>query len=282
MKNLSTQMKIFSLAKYEGSRAVKKIISSLKGKKLSTQGLIKQFSGLDGKRLVLKNGFGFSETGLSWFYTAFDREEQDPLTNRALHWILRNIPKEEKILLTGCGCGIMAFHLAENGFENLEGRDLLSDCVKVANEIKEKYDYKNITFLIDDGFQPVFQPDQKYSVITAMHWVFSAWMGNYGNAPTADPYDKITRKRLLCEFLDLYVPQLLPGGVLIIELTDAVADYRDPLDHPAQNESTAIYPVRHTPEMVQECAKERGMTVIDKWLCISYGHQPRTAYYLKK
>ena len=115
-----------------------------------------------------------------------------------------------------------------------------------------------------------------------MHWVFSAWMGNYGNDRKENLTSYKVRKKLLDNFFDKYLPVLSPGGFMIIELTDAVADYRDPFDHPLGLESTHIYPVRHTPEMVKESASERGMVIVDKWCCVRYGHQPRTAYYLKR
>lgn len=281
MNEFSVKPKHRYLLIHELKRIARPILNRFRGR-IGREPLLNwRFSPTQGKWLVLKNRLAYTETGLSWFYTAFERD-YDPLTSRAMSWISKNVPKDQKILMTGCGTGLMAFHLADDGFSRIQGRDLLEPCISIANQIKERWNYTNTEFIKDDGFSPRFAPDEKFVLITAMHWVFSAWMGNYGNIKKPDLNTETTRKRLLDEFLGLYSPVLAPGGHLIIELIDAVADYRDPFDHPLGNKSTEIYPVRHTPSMVEECAKSHGMIVVEKWLGVSYGHQPRTAYYLKK
>lgn len=233
------------------------------------------------KDLLLREKLAISDGAPSWFYTAFERGDQDPLTNYTLELVETRIPKHARILVTGCGTGIMVFHLADCGFREVVGFDLLPAAIAVANRLKDEWRYDNTSFRVDDGFRPTL--DGTYDVITAMHWVFSAWAGNYGNdaLPLEQAKDPAVRERLLGDLLAAYAPHLAPDGMLIIELTDAVTDYRLPADHRLGEASARFYPVRHTPEQVERVARAHGLAVVDAKLCVSYGHHPRTSYFLK-
>lgn len=234
------------------------------------------------RRMIREEGFALMNGEVSWFYTAYDRGTADPLTNYSLDLLVRTVPKNARILVTGCGTGITAAYLADHGFRQVEGSDLLPECIAVANRVAQMGRYDNLRFFVGDGFDPSL--DGVYDVITALHWVFSAWMGNYGNTPADAERARAPefRERLLVELLSRYVPHLAPGGQLLIELTDAVTDYRLPSDHRMGEYSRQIYPVRHTPEQVERCAGAVGLAVVDKQLCVSYGHHPRTLYVLRK
>ena len=234
------------------------------------------------KNLIKQKGFAVSDGQASWFYTAYERGDHDPLTNFALDFILNNISKNSNVLVTGCGTGIMAFYLADNGFSSIKGFDYLHECVEVANEVSKLGGY-NVKFNQEDGFNPSLG-NEKYDLITAMHWVFSAWMGNYGNKklPQEKTLSSEFRKELLTDFLAKYSKHLNSEGVLILELTDAVVDYRIPTDHYLGEYSKEIYTIRHTPEQVAKCANLVGLKIIHKNLSVSYGHHPRTQYVLQK
>lgn len=234
------------------------------------------------KRLIKKKGFAVAEGKPSWFYTAYDRGSADPLTNFALKYIIDNMSKDREVLVTGCGTGITAFYLADHGFQDITGVDLLPECIEVANGVKDMGAYGSVHFFVGNGFAPTLP--KAYDVITALHWVFSAWMGNYGNNPVdqeaaASPAH---REKLLREFLSAYIPYMKPGSELLVELTDAVTDYRIASDHPLGELSRSIYPVRHSAEQVAKIAGELGLIVVDKHLCVSYGHHPRTLYILRR
>jgi SAM-dependent methyltransferase len=233
------------------------------------------------KKLIRGRGFAVMNGQASWFYTAYQRGDADPLTNLALDFIGENVRKDARILVTGCGTGITLFHLADQGFIDLEGFDFLPECVLVTNEVASLGGY-DVEVWQMDGFNPTLTGT--YDVITAMHWVFSAWMGNYGNNAVALEAARLpeVRERALNDFLSKYAPHLDPGGFLILELTDAVTDYRLPADHPLGLESVDIYPIRHTPEQVACSAESNGMKIVSKNLCVSYGHHPRTSYILEK
>jgi SAM-dependent methyltransferase len=238
-----------------------------------------EYSVKDVKKFMRNVGFAVAGKSPSWFYYAFNRNNDDKLTNYELEWIERNIPRDSEVLNTGCGTGIIALHLASLGYRKVVGTDLLPEAIKVAQWIKSNYSFDNVEFLVDDRLAP--KVTGRYELITAMHWVFSAWMGNYGNTVDIGEAGASERTQLLKSFLGNYTPHLKPGGILILELTDAVADYRLIADHPAGNASLGVYPIRHTPEQVASCAAANNLVIIEKQLCLTYGHQPRTAYFLK-
>jgi len=196
--------------------------------------------------------------------------------------VIQTVPHKDAVLITGCGTGITAFHLEDAGFRDVTGLDLLPDCIAIANEVKRVGKYTGSAFVVGNALQPELR--SSYDVITAMHWVFSAWMGNYGNdrAQADQARQPEHRERLLSDLLAQYVPHLRPNGTFLIELTDAVTDYRLEQDHPLGAASKAIYLVRHTPEQVETCARQQGLAIVDQKLCVSYGHQPRTLYIMKK
>jgi SAM-dependent methyltransferase len=273
----------FVCLKYEFRKVLASAAKSIlfRKKKTTSSFTVKsRYTVSEAKKIIRNEGLALNGYQPSWFYTSFERLNTDPLTNCCLQFIEDNVPKESSILITGCGTGIMVFHLADAGFKSIEGRDLLQKCIRVASRLKEQFNYSNTSFLIDDGLQPKL--DNKYDLITALHWVFSAWMGNYGNTAQEDPRNPIVRERLLVELLRAYSINLNKDGIIIIELIDAVTDYREPFDHPLGLKSLDIYPVRHTPEQVSKCANLVGLKVIDKKLVVSYGHHPRTGYFLKK
>lgn len=270
-------------AKYELRKAVGTMARRLlgRGKKPPAFQVRHRYSVRHAKQIVLQERLALTEgTKPSWFYTAFERDDADPLTNFALRFIEHKVPKTAAVLVTGCGTGITAFHLADAGFQNIEGRDLLEKCIRVADRLKAEAGYNEVTFKVDDGFRPKLE--RSYDLITALHWVFSAWAGNYGNRPAESATDPAVREALLTDFLAQYAPHLNPDGLLMIELTDAVADYRETYDHPHGLDSQRIYPVRHTPEQVRACAAKTGLEIVDKRLSVSYGHHPRTLYVLRK
>jgi SAM-dependent methyltransferase len=224
--------------------------------------------------LLVVNGQG------SWFYTAYQRGDADPLTTYALDFVCANFRKNAWILVTGCGTGITLFHLADQGFVDLEDFDYLPECILVVNDVASLGGYY-VKVRQMDGFDP--RLTGSYDVITAMHGVFAAWMGNYGNTAVAreEARSPEVREKVLSHFVLKYAPHLNPGGILILEL-DAVTDYRLPEDHPLGLESVDIYPVRHSPEQVDRCAEANSLRVVAKNLCVSYGHRPRTNYILEK
>jgi SAM-dependent methyltransferase len=268
--------------KHDLKHALVGLLKRVAGKQGQAQHVKTRISSRRAKDLLLRERLAISGNAPSWFYTAFERGDQDPLTNYTLDFIAHNIPRDGRVLVTGCGTGIMAFHLADAGFQDIVAFDLLPEAIAVANRLKDEWQYTQTAFSIGNGFRPTLEGT--FDVITAMHWVFSAWAGNYGNdaLPVEQAKQPAVREQLLGDLLAVYTPHVRPGGYFIVELTDAVTDYRLPSDHRLGEVSTSFYPVRHTPEQVERAARAHGLEVADRKLCVSYGHHPRTSYFLKK
>jgi len=134
------------------------------------------------------------------------------------------------VLVSGCGTGIELFHFLDSGFSRVEGFDYLKPCVDVANDVAKVGGY-NTRIWLDDGFKP--QHVGIYDAILAHRWLFAARGGNYGNEPIphAEAKTPAVREKLLTDFLSQYAPHLNPGGIIIFEVCDAVADYRISQDY---------------------------------------------------
>jgi SAM-dependent methyltransferase len=222
------------------------------------------------RRILQRHGLGFGPDGKpSWWYASLDlrRNDQDDLTKSILRHILDRVPKDARMLATGCGTGWMIFWLAQKGFRRIEGFDVLPNVVEAAREIAAlgKFDVK---LWQADGFAPALT--ESYDLILALYWVYSAWAGNYENRSRAGE----DREKLLTDLLAPYAPRLNSGGLMILELIDASADLLNP--------PSPLYPIRHSPEQVERCAAAHGLTVEQRLFNDTHGHLPRMAYFLRK
>ncbi len=220
--------------------------------------------------ILTRNGLGFDRDGNpSWWYASLDcrRNEADELTKAALKYVVDHVPRNTRILGTGCGTGWMLFWFAQKGFDNIEGFDYLPNVVQSAREIAAVANIQ-VKLWQDDGFHPKLEG--KYGLILVLHWLYSAWMGNYGNAPQGTD----DREALLSAFLAQYAEHVERKGLIMLELVDAISDFREP--------PIATYPIRHTEEQVARCAGELGLVVERKVFNSNYGHLPRMLYLLRK
>jgi SAM-dependent methyltransferase len=268
---------------YEFVLFIKKVVKKFINHKKAHFKIKRRYSKTYAKFVTLKSGVAhwpeFFGNGVTWFYTAYDREDKDPLTN----YLLKTIDKEYKhggdVLVTGCGTGIMAFHIGDNTKIKVEAFDLLPKVINCANILKNKYFYNNVTFKTNDGFNP--KELNTYDAITLVHWVFSAWSGNYGNVVSNDAFTKSVREEKLFSLLNVYTKHLNEGGKIFIEVTDAITDYRNAEDHHLGEISKTFYPIRHSKENMQYVCDKVGLKIVDMQLCVSYGHHPRTLYVLE-
>jgi len=218
------------------------------------------------KKILRTNGLGFDDKGIPrWWYTAFDgRNTNDQLTQAELNYIINNIPKEADILVTGCGVGLTTIWLAQKGYTKIEGFDYLDNVVLSAKQIARLANVK-IKYWQADGFKPGLT--KNYDCITALHWVYSAWMGNYGNTPVVDG----DREKILTQFLQQYSPHLNSGGVMLIELINAHLDY----SYPPYND----YPIRQNFEQVRKAAELNNLFI--KQIVTSLnGYRPSVILYV--
>jgi SAM-dependent methyltransferase len=256
--------------------------------------LTQRFSVQQGRRIVRECGLGTLASGRkpTWFYyEAFERDTSDLLTNFSIKIAEKELDRyrdcRPAILVTGCGIGITSFHFEDKGFE-VEGWDLLPECIDIANRLKSSFEYKSV-YRVVDCLNP--QPDllrannERFNVVTVMHWFYSALDGNYGNSLVADPLNPAVRILILKAFLTNFVQLLAPDGILILEVVDACADYRLRQEHPemADDPEVDIYPVRYRLEDVENVASQLGLKVeLAKLAITTCGHQPRCSYTLRK
>jgi SAM-dependent methyltransferase len=228
---------------------------------------------LPGRRvraILKKHELGFYPDGnATWWYASFDQRgnEEDELTKAALRFVNTSFPKDARILITGCGTGWMLVWFGQHGFRNLDGFDYLDNVVAAAKDIAALANVK-AKLWHDDGFAPTLVGD--YDLILVLHWLFSAWMGNYGNEPRA----KEDRESLLEGFLVQYMAHLKPGGLVMVKLIDSISDHLEP--------PTDISPIRHSFDQVERVAQKVGLRVENRMFNQRYGHLPRMLYFLRK
>jgi len=233
------------------------------------------------RKFMKQRGLAFWNGDFSWWYTwALERGDTDPITNYAVGYLRENVPKDAPVLVTGCGTGIELFHFLESGFTRVEGFDCLQPCVDVANDVAKAGGY-NTRVWLDDGFKPQGVTGT-YDAILAHRWLFTAWGGNYGNAPIplAEAKTPAVREKVLTDFLSQYAPHLNAGGIIIFEVCDAVADYRISPDY-GRPDADKIFAVRQTPEQVKKCAALTGFDVVDYKMTLN-NPNPTTCYILRK
>lgn len=223
------------------------------------------------RKILKKHDIYFDKDGVPrWWFASFmeKRNSVDPLTGNFFKYMINNVSKDSNILITGCGTGWMLIWLAQRGFKKLHGFDYLQQVVDAANSLADLAKIK-ANIWQDDGFNPSTKLE-KYDVIVALHWVYSAWGGNYGNkAVTSND-----SKDLLTRFISNYIPHLSDNGYLCIELIDSMADFTVPTYN--------VYPVRLSIEHVTECAEGLGLSIEKKMFCGKQGRLPRMIYIMKK
>ena len=216
-----------------------------------------------------RHGIGFAADGTTtWWLASLDlrRNEEDDLTKTALRYVETKVDRNAAILGTGCGTGWMLYWFVQRGFRDVEGFDYLSNVVAAAREIAAAANIQTKIWQAD-GFAP--RLERNYDVVLVLHWLYSAWMGNYGN--TLQEGD---RESLLSAFLQQYVGNMNPGALMLLELIDAISDFMVP--------ESKVYPVRHSAEQVARCAASAGLKVEAKFFNCKYGHLPRMLYALRK
>ena len=86
--------------KHDTRRSAILFLKGLAGKKKRSVFDLKQrYSSRYAKNVILKKKLAITNGKPSWFYTAFERGDADPLTNYTLQFIDKNLTKEGRILV---------------------------------------------------------------------------------------------------------------------------------------------------------------------------------------
>lgn len=206
-----------------------------------------------------------------WFYASFEYQHNstDVLAAALLGYIRDNVRRDAKIFESGCGCGWFLIGLAQLGFTNLSGSDILGEAIEAGKEFSTYTGYP-MELWQDNGFKPAKIPNQM-DVFIATQWLYSAWAGNYSEENKGlsqrDPVE------LLREVFVAYTGHMAQGGLFIISLVDSIANLRP--DDPG------TYPVRHSYDDVMKCLNEFGY-VLKKRFFDRGDCQPRMVYIASK
>ncbi|MEK8022817.1 MAG: hypothetical protein AAB229_03315 [Candidatus Hydrogenedentota bacterium] len=222
-------------------------------------------------KILDKHGLARNENGsLKWWLAAYihRRNACDEPSRGVLRFIRDNISCDSRIFITGCGCGWFLLWMAQNGFTNLSGSDILPECISAAQDLA-KLAGARYEVWVDNGFRPNRIPRNCHAVL-AIHWLFSAWDGNYSR--DNEGLKEQDHLKLLKCFIEQYAPHVADNGYLVLELIDKISSERA--------EESGIYPVRHSAEEVASCLAEFGFRVEKRIIGLS--HQIRAIYFARK
>jgi SAM-dependent methyltransferase len=218
-----------------------------------------------------KYGQAFEPDGkMTWYLSSYvhRRNREYGPARVVLEFIETHVPKGARIFETGCGPGWLLFDLARRGYTDLHGSDIVAANIAAGIEIAPLLGAP-VELWVDNGFRPTRIPE-RCDVILAIHWLYSAWHGNYSEAN--EGLKERNHRELLEEFVAPYAPHVAPGGYFVVELADALSNLKV--------RETGTYPVRHSEEEVRRCFGAHGFTVVKRWLECS--HQILSTYVLRK
>ena len=117
-KRFLTKFKV--VFKHELTRKLLELKDYILKEKKQVFKIKQRYSEFEAKKIVFKKDLCLNnQNQISWFY-AFERKDQDPLTNYILHKIESEFDFNKSILITGCGTGIMVFHLSKTFIKLME------------------------------------------------------------------------------------------------------------------------------------------------------------------
>jgi SAM-dependent methyltransferase len=223
------------------------------------------------KQVLERNNLAYLDGKNWWFYSSYlyQHNSTDVLAAALLRYLRDNVRRDALVFESGCGCGWFLIGLAQLGFTNLSGSDILGNAIKAAQEFAAYRGYR-MELWQDNGFAPKRVPDN-IDVFIATQWLYSAWVGNY-----SDENKELQQKgaqQLLREFFTTYAGHIAPNGLFIFMLVDSIANLCP--------DDTGTYPVRHSYEDVKQLLDEFGF-VLEKRFFGRGDHQPRMAYIARK
>lgn len=106
-----------------------------------------------------------------WFiYALKDRKNRRHVWWPSL-WLAARLKSQDRILETGCGCGLNLMWFAQNGFKNLLGSDNDPLAIAAGQEICSKMDFP-IQLFIDNGLEPQKNIELPFHCIFALNWTY--------------------------------------------------------------------------------------------------------------
>jgi len=136
----------------------------------------------------------------NWYIYAFQQFKKRKHAYLAYKWVKTNLPKDVKILASGCGLGDMLWHLYKDGYNKLAGYDIDENTIAACKQIADSL-HASIDFKVGDGFN--LNLSEKYDVILGLGWIY--------NVPDYT----------LDLFIAQHVKYLTRGGYFVFEIIDS-------------------------------------------------------------
>ena len=106
-----------------------------------------------------------------WFvYALKDRKNRRHVWSPSL-WLAARLKSHDRILETGCGCGLNLMWFAQNGFKNLLGSDNDPLAIAAGQEICSKMNFP-IQLYLDNGLNPKINIEKPFHCIFALNWTY--------------------------------------------------------------------------------------------------------------
>lgn len=187
----------------------------------------------------------------TWFaYSARERKDRWELWE-ACRWMVANLPRDARILSSGCGIGVNLLALHAKGFTQLEGFDIDERAVNVGQRLSREIGATGMHLYTDDGVQPLHPVAGAYDAIEALNWVMLV--------PGLE----------LGAFCRTYAALLRPGGYLFLDVIDASYDalpgsewHSADRNLPEHARRPSEYKLRPSLSDVRTAAAEAGLEIV--------------------
>jgi SAM-dependent methyltransferase len=174
-----------------------------------------------------------------WFKIGFDRRDVYWNCWAPSFWLASKLSSRDRILETGCGCGLNLLWFAQQGFRRLYGFDNDPKAISAAVDLS-RLARAQITYWEDDALSPAKMPAERFQCILALNWTY------------------LLTDFSINTFAQLYGGHLVAGGYLVLDVVDPCYQ-RDPRhlyctqdwDRPEAERRPSEYPTRYAlPELL--------------------------------
>ena len=120
-------------------------------------------SGEDVKRIIHRHG------AQQWFVYIFESRHKRWDVWKPGFWLDDHLPRDARILETGCGCGMNLIWLGQRGFTELSGYDCDPTAIAAGEDLVREAGL-SMSLWVDDGLAPRRMPDEPFDAIIALNW----------------------------------------------------------------------------------------------------------------
>ncbi|MHA1401996.1 MAG: class I SAM-dependent methyltransferase [Candidatus Heimdallarchaeaceae archaeon] len=179
-----------------------------------------------------------------------------------LEWIDKMIPREARILETGCGIGQILAELWFMGYYDLTGVEVDYATVACGIEFLSYFGVKAKIYQKDARFVNDLFNEELYDLILPLNWTYR---------------EEVDLKKILLQHSTL----LVDGGWLVIDVIDSTYDnpyHTSDMMKPERDRRLTEYPNRYSVQNIQSMAELLSLEV----QLVRKDYFPRYVYYMKK